>query len=113
MAPDDENPAIEGSESAGDEHTRVTPDVADQGKSVVDNRGADVGVVSDVEGETMYVEPDPTLTEKVMSKLHWQDNDRDHLEVSPERIERIDDEVVLDVEFDEDPQDPSDPGSRA
>lgn len=113
MAPDDENPAIEGSESADDEHTRVTPDVADHGKSVVDNRGADVGVVSDVEGETMYVEPDPTLTEKVMSKLHWRDNDRDHLEVSPERIERIADEVVLDVEFDEDPQGPSDPGSRA
>lgn len=113
MAPDDDNPAIEGSESAGEGRTRVTPDMADQGKTVVDTRGADVGVVSDVKGETLYVAPDPTLTEKVMSKLHWRDENRDDLEVSPERVQRIDDEVVLEVEFDEEPQGPSDPGSRA
>ena len=120
MAPDDDNPAIEGSESAGEGsaspgegRTRVTPEVADQGKSVVDTRGADVGIVSDVKGRKLYVEPDPSLTETVMSKLHWREKDRDDLEVPAERIERIDDEVVLDVEFDEEPQDPSDPGSQA
>lgn len=113
MAPDDDNPAIEGSESADHERTRVTPEVADQGKSVVDTRGADVGIVSDVKGRKLYVEPDPTLTETVLSKLHWRDNNSDDLEVPAERIERIDEEVVLGVEFDEDPQDPSDPGSRA
>ena len=113
MAPDDDNPAIEGSESAREGRTRVTPEVADQGKSVVDTRGADVGIVSDVKGRKLYVEPDPSLTETVMSKLHWREKDSDDLEVPAERIERIDDEVVLDLEFDEEPQDPSDPGSKA
>jgi sporulation protein YlmC with PRC-barrel domain len=109
MAPDDDNPAIEGSESADDERTSVLPEVADQGKPVVDARGTEVGMVSDVEGRKLYVAPDPTPTEAVLSKLHWRNEDRDDLEVPAERIERIDDEVVLD----EDPRDPSDPGSRA
>lgn len=123
--PDDENPAIHGSESGPGESTgdstgdgaggdvRTTPALADQGKDVVDTRGADVGMVSDVDGETLYVDPDPDLTESVMSKLHWRDHDRDDHPVPPEAIERIGDEVVLDVEFDPEVQDPSDPGSRA
>lgn len=105
----DENPAIHGSESGGGESVaqesagdaRTSPTLADQGKDVVDTRGDDLGIVSDVDGQTLYVEPDPSLTEKIMSTLHWREGDRDELKVPPERIRRIDDEVVLDMAPDE------------
>lgn len=103
-----ENPAIHGSESGGDESVaqpsgddvRTIPELADQGKRVVDTHGEDLGIVSDVDGQTLYVEPDPSLTEKIMSTLHWREGDRDELKVPGDRILRIDDEVVLDLERD-------------
>ena len=116
----EENPAIHGSESGPDagrgsaggtdrgsddvatpesDDVRTTPRLTDQGKDVVDTRGEDLGIVSDVDGETLYVEPDPTLTEKIMSTLHWREGDREEPTVPAERIRRIDDdEVVLDVD---------------
>lgn len=105
---DDDNPAIHGSESgpdAGDrpvgDDVRTIPELADQGKDVVDTRGDALGIVSDVDGEILYVEPDPTLTEAVMSTLHWREGDRDEMKVTPERIRRIDDDVVLDMDPEE------------
>ncbi|QLD91140.1 PRC-barrel domain containing protein [Natronomonas salina] len=76
------------------------PQLADQGKRVVDTHGEDLGMVSDVDGQTLYVEPDPSLTEKIMSTLHWREGDRDEMKVPGDRILRIDDEVVLDLERD-------------
>lgn len=103
---DDDNPAIHGSESApddtgpesADDGAGTTPHLADQGKDVVDSRGEDLGVVSDVDGDVLYVEPDPTLAEEVLNRLHWRSGDRDEVQVPAERILRIDDAVVLDVE---------------
>ena len=104
----DENPAIHGSESGGESvaressgDARTIPELADQGKDVVDTRGDDLGIVSDVDGDVLYVEPDPTLTEKIMSTLHWREGESDELKVTPERIRRIDDEVVLDMDTDD------------
>lgn len=96
MTSEDDNPAIHGSESIDDD--RTTPELADQGKAVVDPHGEPVGMVSDVEGNTLYVDPDPSLTERVMSSLHWREGGRDELEISTERIRRIDDEVVLELD---------------
>ena len=102
----DDNPAIHGSESGPDEprddtdavdDVRTTPTLADQGKDVVDTHGEYLGIVSDVDGQTVYVEPDPTLVESVMSTLHWREGDRDEMMVPGDRVLRIDDEVVLDL----------------
>lgn len=104
---DDENPAIHGSETGPDEardttdadDVRTIPTLADQGKDVVDTHGEDLGIVSDVDGETLYVEPDPSLLESVMSTLHWREGDRDEMKIPGDRVLRIDDdEVVLDLE---------------
>lgn len=119
---EEENPAIHGSESgpddagresaagtdhgaagdtgpgSDDEAPRTTPHLADQGKPVVDSHGEDLGIVSDVDGEILYVDPDPTLAETVLSRLHWRSGDRDEVQVPAERILRIDGEVVIDVE---------------
>lgn len=103
-----ENPAIHGSETGPDEaregtdagdDVRTMPTLADQGKDVVDTHGEDLGIVSDVDGDTLFVEPDPSLIESVMSTLHWREGDRDEMKVPGDRILRIDDdEVVLDLE---------------
>lgn len=81
--------------------TRVIPEDDDQGKNVVDTRGQEIGMVTTVEGNTMYVDPNPSLTEKVKSTLGWGDEDADEFPVSPDIVQRIDDEVVLAVERDE------------
>ena len=49
----------------------------------------------------MYVDPHPSLTDNVMSKLGWGDEDDEYLPVSPDFVKYIEDQVVLDVERDE------------
>lgn len=49
----------------------------------------------------MHVDPDPSVTEQVMSKLGWSSEGNEALPVSPAFVRAIDDEVVLDVERDE------------
>lgn len=113
----EENPAIHGSETGPDEprdvtdaddatdddatdtddDVRTTPTLADQGKDVVDADGEDLGIVSDVDGDILYVEPDPGPIERLKSVLHWRGGESDELQVPAERVRRIDDEVVLDL----------------
>jgi hypothetical protein len=74
------------------------------GATVVDTQGREIGMVTDVEGDTMYVDPDASVTEKVMATLDWGDHDDDDYPVPPEivsDIDRDDDQVVLSVERDE------------
>ena len=86
-------------ETAG--NTRVIPDDDDRGKDVVDTRGQDIGMVAEVEGDTMYVDPAPSLTGKISSTLGWGDKDADQLPVPPDFVQRIDEQVVLAVARDE------------
>ena len=71
----------------------VTED--DEGKPL--KHGNDkVGRVVDVEHGTAYVDPDPGITETVMSKLGWADHDEDTYPLQEESIETItDDEIRL------------------
>lgn len=80
---------------------RTIPEDDDKGKTVVDTRGREIGMVEDVRGDTMYVAPDPSLTDSIRSKLGGGASDEDALPVSPEFVGRIEDDVVLDVERDE------------
>lgn len=72
----------------------VEPTEDAEGKTVVNAYGEEVGVVSAVRDGTLYVEPDPGLTETVASTLGWSDTDDAH-PIEAERIERIDDEVEI------------------
>lgn len=74
------------------------------GATVVDTDGRKIGMVTDVEGDTMYVDPHASLTEKVMAALNWGDHDAEDYPVLPEFVDDIDrdnDQVVLSVERDE------------
>lgn len=61
----------------------------DEGKRVVDHEGNEIGMISDVRGGTAYVDPDPGVTETVMSKLGWEDVEEEDYPLDETRIDTI------------------------
>ena len=72
----------------------VTLTQDDVGKTVVDDRGDEVGKVTDVEqgGEMIYVDPHQSITERIQSALGWDDEDEYPLRA--EHIDRVTDDRV-------------------
>jgi hypothetical protein len=69
---------------------------SDEGKTVVNAAGNEIGIVSDVRGGTAYVNPNPGVTDKIRAKLGWDEPDEDTYPLSASSIDRItDDEVRL------------------
>lgn len=62
MTADRDDTASNREERTGD--ARTIPAEDDHGKTVVDRRSQEIGKVTDVEGDTMYVDPDPSITER-------------------------------------------------
>lgn len=68
---------------------------ADEGKSVV-VEDEKVGIVSEVRGGTAYVEPDPSITDSIKSKMGWNEADGDTYPINDDSISDVtDDEVRL------------------
>lgn len=68
----------------------------DEGKRVVDADGTQIGRIASVEHETAYVDPDPNITDTVMSKLGWADADKDDYPLEESNVVKVtDDEIVL------------------
>lgn len=89
----------EGAGGVEEAEVRVTPTDRDVGKDVVDPEGEEIGMVSAVEGDTFYVDPHPTLTDRIKAALEWEDIDEDAYPLGPENVLRItDDEVQVDVD---------------
>jgi len=77
----------------------VAPSEDDEGKTVVNAAGDEIGMVVDVEGDTMYVDPDPSITDRIRTALGWEEHGEDTYPVERENVARIeDDQVVLGVE---------------
>jgi hypothetical protein len=66
----------------------------DKGKVLIDTEGEGFGVVTDVEDNTAYVDPDPGLGEAVLAALGRADRDDDALVIEGEIIETVSDEEV-------------------
>ncbi|MCL7418089.1 MAG: hypothetical protein M8354_09660 [Halalkalicoccus sp.] len=67
-----------------------------EGKTVVDHEGNTVGLVDEVEGGTLYIEPDPGITDRISAALGWADRDDGDRPIETDRIDTVtDDEVVL------------------
>jgi len=62
----------------------------DEGKHVVNKAGKKIGMVSRVEGNHAYVDPDPGITDTIKSKLGWGDADEDTRIPSTSRTSRVD-----------------------
>lgn len=89
------NPETYGTEDHG---ARVVPTRDDMGKEVVGSNHRDIGMVTRIEGDTMYVDPNTMLSEQVKQQLGWDENRRTDLPIPAEFVRRIDDEVVLAIE---------------
>jgi hypothetical protein len=75
----------------------VTPTEADEGKDVVDASGEKVGVVAEVDDDTIYVDPHPSLADRIKRALDWGDATEDARPIPVSHVARItDDEVELD-----------------
>jgi hypothetical protein len=66
----------------------------DEGKKVINADGETVGLVSEVTHGTAYVDPDPGITDKLMSKLGWSDRDDDDYPLQENAVDRVDDDAV-------------------
>lgn len=68
----------------------------DEGKTVVNADGEEVGMISAFRGGTAYVDPDPGIADSVRSKLGWSDVDDDDYPLANDHVETVtDDEVRL------------------
>lgn len=66
---------------------------SDEGKSVVRD-DTTVGIVATVEHGTAYVEPDPGLTDKLMSQLGWKDIDEETFPLQEDEIVDVTDDKI-------------------
>lgn len=68
----------------------------DEGKRVVNSNGDKIGMIKEVRGGTVHVDPDPGITDSVKSKLGWGDSDEETYSLDESNVESIsDDEVRL------------------
>ena len=67
----------------------------DEGKSVT--MGDDkIGMITEVDHGTAYVDPDPGITDRIKATLDWGDRDEDTYPLQESRVDAItDDEVRL------------------
>ncbi|MFC6975383.1 PRC-barrel domain containing protein [Halomicroarcula sp. GCM10025709] len=74
--------------------TRLTEE--DEGKTVVDADGETIGMISGFRGGKAYVDPDPGITDQIMSRLGWENVDEDDYALDSDMVAQIsDDEVHL------------------
>jgi hypothetical protein len=93
-----DEPATAERAATADEAARIEPTDDDVGKTVVNASGDEVGMVSAVENDRMYVDPHPSITDRIRTALGWG-NDDDTYPVDEDHVSRIeDDEVVLGVD---------------
>lgn len=61
------------------------------GRDVVMPDGEKIGIVSDVDADRnrLYVDEDPSLTDKIKAHLHWSDDDEDTATLTPEQIREM------------------------
>lgn len=68
---------------------------ADEGKTVVNPVGDEVGIVEVVEDGTAYVNPHPDWSDRIAAKLGWADGpDMDEQPLETEHVTEITDEEV-------------------
>lgn len=94
---DDVEPAGESSPQAdstpGTDEPAGTADATvsehDEGKSVVDATGSEIGIVTDVRGGDVYIDPDPDIVEKVAAKLGWSQADEESYTIKQEDVATV------------------------
>lgn len=71
-----------------------------EGHPVVSPSGDEIGIVSSVTDGVPYVDPEPGLTDEVLSALEWDEIGRGDYRLDPADIERVTDDEVHVVRYD-------------
>ena len=66
----------------------------DEGKVLVDAEGEELGVVTEVEGDVGYVDPDPGLSESALAAFGQADHNEDDIVIEDDIVAVITDEEV-------------------
>lgn len=66
----------------------------DEGKTVVNAHGDKIGRITEVRGNTAYVDPDPGMLDTMRSKLGWGDADEDTYPLKDDDVTEITDDEV-------------------
>jgi hypothetical protein len=72
--------------------TKLTEE--DEGKRVLSKDGETVGMISGFRGGMAYVDPDPSMTDKIRSRLGWEHIDEDDYTLENSEVEQITEEEV-------------------
>lgn len=72
----------------------TTLTTADEGKDVVNATGDTIGRVVEVQHGTAHVDPDPGLTDSIMSKLGWAESDEETYQLDGSAIETVKDDEI-------------------
>jgi len=67
---------------------------SDEGKKVVDSGGEEIGRVVEVSGGQAHVEPDPDVSDAVMSKLGWGSRGEDSFPLDESDIDSVTDDEI-------------------
>lgn len=67
---------------------------SDEGKTVVNAHGDEIGKVVEVQGGHAHVDPDPGITDSIMSTLGWDESDEDTYRLDSSAIESVTDDEV-------------------
>ncbi len=101
----DEDERTTAAETVEADETMTTGEAAmpsedDEGKTVVNASGDEIGMVTAVDDGQMYVDPHPSITDRIRTALGWSGHDdEDTYPVENDHIARIEeDEVVLGVD---------------
>jgi sporulation protein YlmC with PRC-barrel domain len=68
---------------------RATLSETDEGKTVVDADGTEIGMVTGVTADDIEVQPDPSLVDRVKATLDWGDRPENRYRIDADRIDRI------------------------
>lgn len=80
-----------------DSHVTITE--SEKGKKVVNQHGDPIGRVVEVEDGTAHVDPDPDITDTIMSKIGWGSDDEGTYALEPQAVDSItENEIRLDLQ---------------
>lgn len=68
---------------------RPTLRESDEGKTVVGGDGTEIGMVTDVSPDSIEVQPDPSIVDRVKATLDWGEHGGDAYRIDTDRIDRI------------------------
>jgi hypothetical protein len=66
----------------------------DEGKFLVDADGEQLGIVTQVQDDTAWVDPDPGIAESWMQAFGWGDADEDDYTVDGDAIDTVTDDEL-------------------